>query len=265
MILSLQEIYCLQNTKPMKATVKTYILFSLFLNKASVLNAQLDFSKYEIGINAGTFIYQGDLTPSRLGSYRTLKPDFNVYVNKLINPTFSLRTNFSFGTLKGDDSKYSIPEYRQQRNFLFKSPVFEVSELIVADLLKNNLTRQYSKLSPYVFAGIGFSFLNIKRDWTRFNAEYFSAETSTIQGLAADQQHSPPKLIPVIPLGGGVRYPLSKKISITAETSYRFTFTDYLDGFSKAANDSRKDSYQSHSIGLIYQFGKPSSLKCPTF
>ncbi len=249
----------------MKATVKTFILFSLFLNKASVLNAQLDFSKYEIGMSAGTFIYQGDLTPSRLGSYRTLKPDLNIYVNKLINPTFSLRTNFSFGKLKGDDSKYSIPEYRQQRNFLFKAAVFEVSELIVADLLKNNMTRQQSGFSPYVFGGIGFSFLNIKRDWSRFNAEYFSGETSTIQGLAADQQHSVPKLIPVLPLGVGIRYPLSKRISITAETSYRFTFTDYLDGFSKAANDARKDSYQSHSIGLIYQFGKPSSLKCPTF
>jgi hypothetical protein len=249
----------------MNAPVKTCILFSLFFNKTLSMYAQLDISKYEIGINAGTFIYQGDLTPSRLGSYRTLKPDLNIYVNKLINPRFSLRTSLSFGKLKGDDSKYSIPEYRQQRNFLFKSSVFEISQLIVADLLKNNMTRQLSGFSPYVFAGIGFSFLNIKRDWSRFNAEYFSTETSTIQGLAADQQHSPPKLIPVIPLGAGVRYPLSKKISITAETSYRFTFTDYLDGFSKAANDSRKDSYQSHLIGLIYQFGKPSSLKCPTF
>ena len=129
----------------MKATVKTYILFSLFLNKASAINAQRDFSKYEIGINAGTLVYQGDLTPSRLGSYRTLKPDLNVYVNKLISPTFSLRTNFSFGKLKGDDSQYLIPEYRQQRNFLFKSSVFEVSELVVADLLKNNLTRPETK------------------------------------------------------------------------------------------------------------------------
>jgi hypothetical protein len=229
------------------------------------LNSQIDFSKFEIGVNAGVFVYQGDLTPSRVGSYRTLKPGLSIYINKLITPTFSIRTNLSFGKLKGDDSKYPVPEYRQQRNFLFKSPVFEISELIVADLLKNNLTRQYSRISPYVFAGIGFSFLNLKRDWSRFNAEYFSAETSTLAGLEADQQHSVPILIPVIPLGAGIRYPLSKKISITAETSYRFMFTDYLDGFSKSANASRKDSYHSHDVGLIYQFGKSSSLKCPTF
>ncbi len=249
----------------MKATLKRYILPLLICSKPGLLKAQPDFSKFEVGISAGTFIYQGDLTPSRPGSYKTLKPGLSIYVNKIISPTFSLRTNLSFGKLKGDDAKYSIPEYRQQRNFYFKSPVFEVSELIVADLLKNNMARQYSGFSPYLFGGIGFSFLNIKRDWSRFNAEYFSAESSTLAGLVADQQHSLPKLIPVLPMGVGIRYAVSKKFSISAETAYRFTFTDYLDGFSKAANDSRKDSYQSHTVGLIYQFGKRSSLKCPVF
>ena len=61
----------------------------------------------------------------------------NRYVNRLLNRAFSLRTNFSIGGLKGDDARYSHPEYRQQRNFIFKSPAFEFAELIVADVLKN--------------------------------------------------------------------------------------------------------------------------------
>ena len=246
-------------------SLKTSTAVALICSECLTLNSQVNLSKFEIGINAGAFIYQGDLTPSRLGSYKTLKPGLSIYVNKLISPAFSIRTHLSFGKLKGDDAKYSIPEYRQQRNFKFKSPVFEVSELLVADLLKNNMSRQYSGLSPYLFGGIGFSFLNIKRDRSRFNEEYFSAESSTLAGLTADQQHSLPKLIPVLPAGIGIRYSLSQKISVTAETSYRLTFTDYLDGFSKAANDSRKDSYQTHTVGLIYQFQKGSWLKCPVF
>jgi hypothetical protein len=249
----------------MKAILKSCILSVLFSNKSISLNAQFDFSKFEIGVHAGAFIYQGDLTPSRLGSYKTLKPGLSISVNKLISPVFSLRTNLSFGKLKGDDAKYSTPEYRQQRNFNFKSSVLEVSELIVADLLKNNMARQYSGISPYLFGGIGFSFLNIKRDWSRFNAEYFSAESSTLAGLEADQQQSLPKLIPVLLLGIGIGHPISKKISINAETYYRFTFTDYLDGFSKSANDSRKDNYYSYNVGVIYQFGKSGALKCPVF
>ena len=221
--------------------------------------------KFEIGVSAGAFVYQGDLTPSQLGSYKTLKPEINFFFNRIISPLFSLRTSLVIGELKGDDAKYAMPAYRQQRNFNFHSPVFEVSELLVADVFKNNMSRSSSGLSPYLFAGLGFSLLNITRDWARFNAEFFSSEARTLSGLSADQQHPLPTLTPAIPVGIGVRYPVSSRISVDAETSYRFTFTDYLDGFSKAANDTRRDSYLTHTVGLIYQFRNNSGIKCPVF
>ena len=245
--------------------MKKAVVLLLFCCIHFIAIGQFASSKFEFGINGGLFVYQGDLTSSRLGSYKTLKPGLNVFVNKIISPLLSLRTNVTFGKLQGNDAKYATPEYRQQRSFNFTSPVFEISELLVADLLKNNLARQSSGLSPYIFTGLGFSFLNIHRDWSRFNAEYFSSESTTLSGLVADQQHKLPKLIPAIPIGAGVRYQLSSKISLNVETSYRVMSTDYLDGFSKAANDKRKDSYQTHSIGLIYHPQKNTSLKCPTF
>jgi len=248
------------------ATIRPVIVLTLIFSECLTSKAQsLTVSKYEIGAGAGVFIYQGDLTPSRLGSYKTLKPVVSLDVNRMISPLLSLRTNLVFGSLKGDDSKYEIPAYRQQRNFNFRTPVFELSELLVADLLQDNLSRQPFKLSPYVFSGLGLTVLNIKRDYSRFNAEYFASETSTIRGLAADAQHSLPKLVPVIPIGVGIKYPLSQKIMISAETSYRFTFTDYLDGFSKAADDRKKDRYQSHTIGIIYRFVTNNIMKCPVF
>src|SRR5262245_55206725 len=123
-------------------------------------SGQSDFSKFEIGINAGVFVYQGDLTPSQLGSYKTLKPELNFFVNKIISPVFSLRTNLVLGGLKGDDARYSVREYRQQRNFNFKSPAFEISELLIADPFKKNMSRSSRGLSPYLIAGLGFSILN---------------------------------------------------------------------------------------------------------
>jgi hypothetical protein len=240
-------------------------LFCLCVGVPLLARCQSNFSKFELGVNAGVFVYQGDLTPSQVGSYKTLKPELNFFVNRMLNAVFSLRTNLALGRLKGDDAKYSSPEYRQQRNFNFKSPLFEISELLVAEFFKNNLSGRSPGLSPYLFAGLGFSLLNIRRDWSRFNAEYFSSEAATLSGLAADRQHPLPTLIPVLPMGIGIRYPVSSRISINAETSYRFTFSDYLDGFSKAANGARRDSYMSHTIGLIYQFKNNSWLKCPAF
>ena len=48
-----------------------------------------------------------------------------------------------------------------------------------------------------------------------------------------------------------------------AEASYRFTFTDYLDGFSEVANPKKKDYYSSYSVGLIYTLGVKNTLNCP--
>ena len=243
----------------MEAVAKRSTIIILICSNCSLLYAQIDLTKFEIGITANAFIYQGDLTPSRFGSYRTVKPGAGFYINRLLSPGFTLRTNFTFGTLKGDDSKYNHPGYRQQRNFNFRSPVFEISELVVVNVLQENSLG----ISPYVFGGAGLSFLNIKRDWSRFNAEYFSSEPSTLAGLATDVAHSLPKAIPVIPVGVGARYRLSQKISVTVETSYRFSFTDYLDGFSKAANPVKNDHYSTHSVGIVYHFIKKNSLKCP--
>src|SRR5438876_1159546 len=127
--------------------------------------SQPGIAKFELGISLGTFIYQGDLIPSHIGSVRTQKLGFNLFANKILNNSFLLRTNLAVGKLKGDDAKYASPEYRQQRNFYFTSPVIEISE----QLLWNPLGKNYysNGFSPYLFAGIGYSFLNIKRDWSR--------------------------------------------------------------------------------------------------
>jgi Domain of unknown function (DUF6089) len=216
--------------------------------------------KYELGASLGLFVYQGDLTPERLGSFRTQKPGLNLFANRILNWSFSLRTNLAFSKLKGDDGRYSNPEFRKQRNFNFTSSLVEISESIVWNPPGND---DEQTLSPYLMAGLGVSFLHIKRDWSRFNSEYFGNAPGVLNGLVADDQHSLPRGILVVPVGMGLRHSLSRRLSVSAEASYRFTFTDYLDGFSQAANPGKDDHYSSYSVGLIYKLGKPNKLNCP--
>jgi opacity protein-like surface antigen len=246
----------------MKSTLNaaTCLFVILFVNSFNA-NGQTNIPKFQFGISAGTFIYQGDLTPSRFGSYQTLKPAINFFASKLFSSSFSLRANLAFGKLKGDDAKYDNPEYRQQRNFNFTSPVAEISGIAEWNILGRNYST--NGFAPYLFAGAGFSFLRIKRDWSNFNTEYFGAESEVITGLLADAQHSLPKGLLVFPVGAGVRYYLSDKIGISAETSYRLFSADYLDGFSQAANPERSDNYYSHTIGIVYRLGKNNTLACP--
>lgn len=237
------------------------IIFIL-LYQTSSLNAQLNSSKYELGIGLSSFIYQGDLTPHIVGSVETMRWGINIHGSRIMSPSFLLRTNLTIGGLKGDDAKYNHPEFRKQRNFNFSTPVVEISQLVVWNPMRTNYADK--KFSPYFFGGIGLSFLKIKRDWSKFNAEYFGVGSVISDGLVLDEKKSLPRIIPVIPLGGGIRYNLSDRIAVNAEASYRLTYTDYIDGFSKAANPKQNDHYITTSVGAIYRIGKKSMLDCPT-
>lgn len=237
-----------------------FVLLSVGYRPAT---AQINLSKYEMGIKAGVFIYQGDLAPSDAGSNKTLRPQFGIFASRLLSRSFAFRLNFDAGSLKGDDSKYESPAWRQDRNFKFSSPVFELSAQVVWDILGRNYSRPINTLSPYLFAGIGYSYINVKRDWSNMNTAVFTPETTVPAGLAIDAAASNRQGALVFPVGIGLRYALTQKISLVGESAYRFTTTDYLDGFSYSANPSKKDHYYSHSLGVIYSFGKKNSWDCP--
>jgi opacity protein-like surface antigen len=246
----------------MRLIFKTGILPFLFFMQGIGLNAQSFFSKLEFGAQAGTFIYQGDLTPARFGSFKTPGIQLGISASMPLNNYLSARANISFGKMHGDDAAYSHPEWRQHRNLNFKSPVFEI-----AGLVNWNITGdpQYNAgLTPYLFAGAGISFLRIRRDASNFDGEYFSAENAVTSGLNNDLAHSTPRALLVFPAGAGVRYPLTEYLSLNAEAAYRFAFSDYIDGFSQAGNSKLNDHYHSISIGVLYRFPPSGAVKCPT-
>lgn len=227
-----------------------------------VSEAQLYTSRFEAGINGGVFIYQGDLTPEPLGAYATLKPQFGLFASYILNRSFSVRANFNFGGLKADDAKYDSPEYRKQRAFRFSTPVSEFSGIIVWDILRKNGLEGRRGFAPYIFAGAGIGLFNIQRNWSNYNAAYFNSETVS-EGLTADIAHRVPKALPVVPVGAGIKYFISGKLAVKAETNYRLVSSDYLDGFSQAANPQKKDNYYSHSIGIVFSLGYKDRGDCP--
>lgn len=237
------------------------ILIALFSSYTNHLPAQSNLIKYELGAGLNSFIYQGDLAPSRFGSYKTMRFGINLSGSRIINRLFMIRLNVAIGGLKGDDSKFDSPEYRKHRNFNFSTSVLEFSPMLVYNLFGKNYAEK--GLSPYIFGGVGISLLKIKRDWSNYDAAFFGDGSDIPARIVIDAAHSVPGIMPVIPLGVGVRYSLSPTIALTAESSYRLTFTDYLDGFSQAANPARNDHYQTITIGAVYRPGNKNTLGCP--
>lgn len=243
----------------MKSRLKNAVFFFLPLFFGpTLLQAQSPFdSKYEIGINAGTLIYQGDLTPDAVGSFKTPGLVVGLYGSRRLTNKLAARLDLSFGRLRGDDAKYESPDWRQERALKFKTPVTEVAALLVWNALGTD-----RRFSPYLFAGLGYTFLKIDRDYSRFNYAYF-ADQGLGEYLQRDIEHDLPRSEFMVPIGVGVRYALTDKLGLNVESAYRHISTDYLDGFSQAGNPKRDDAYFKFSVGVSYQLGKKDPLDCP--
>jgi len=239
-----------------KKTNCTLLTFAFFIIST---NSEAQFtSKYSVGVNLGTFIYSGDLTPSRTGSWKTPGFAWGVTGLRHVTPTLSARLDLGFGRLRGDEARYSTPEFRQFRAFAFQS---RITEAILA--AEWNPVGREKKFSPYVFAGVGYAGMKISRDYSHFNADYFSGEPTLAEALAQDAKTSLPKGVGIIPVGAGFQYRLNHKFSIHAEGSYRITQNDFIDGFSYSGNPDLKDGYSKISVGVRYSIGSKSKYDCP--
>lgn len=244
----------------MKNLSKALLLLGICFTSLHV-RAQYTRYRLEAGLNIGTLLYQGDLVESPFGSFKGARPMVNVWMGKAFTPYFGWRANLSVGSLSADESRFEEPSWKRYRNFAFRTPVTELSGLLVFNPYGDNGKSSYHTLTPYVMAGVGASFLNIRRDWSRLDSN--STLKAAIQdGLTRDSLHALPSVLPVVPVGAGLRWRISPRIALNAEAMMRFSFSDYIDGFSYAANPRRKDGYYGLSLGISFLLGG-SGVDCP--
>ncbi|HRD59029.1 MAG TPA: DUF6089 family protein [Ferruginibacter sp.] len=241
----------------------TIIGFALF-QPGSVTAQQY---KYELGLNVGAYLYQGDLSPQRFGSLKTIRPGIGISFAKPLSNTFSVRGIFNLASLKGDEAKYNNPEYRKQRAFAFKSSLKEIGVHLQYNILGNK--DYWPKLDPYVFAGVSAAFINTRKDLSRFNGAYFGETRSAeIQALLAeDNLEKNKRTVLNFPMGAGLRYNLNTNWAISTEANFRFGGSDYLDGYSLSVNPGKKDHFFSQNVGVVYRMGNGKNgrgkLGCP--
>ncbi len=240
-----------------KITRSAFISISFFISNDSFSQAV---PRYEIGLNAGMYMYQGDLTLHRLGSIETIRPGIGISGTRILNTSFSLRAMFLVAGLAADESIYKYPECRQERNFSYAASVKEAGLSFHWNVLGTNYYDV--KYEPYVFAGAAVSVINTNSNYSRVNWTYFGEQSDVGAGLAVDITKPSQKIIPVVPVGAGVRYHISNRIVLNLEETYRLMHTDYIDGFSKSANPKLGDHYSSLTIGASYKFKSKEKLGC---
>jgi len=204
-----------------------------------------------VSIGSGTANYYGEMVNP--GEFGKLKPNIAIGAEYYLNSRISARAELTWFQLSGDDAKAN--DTRRLRNLSFTSNCIELSALGAFNLSPMGLRfYQRSTLNIHVFAGIGMLYFNPK---TTYQGKSYALQPLATEGVSYS------RLQPVIPVGLGGRIKLNPFFNILVEAGYRFTFTDYLDGFSQSGNPNKKDYYSSYTIGLIYTLGRTNSLKCP--
>lgn len=230
---------------------KSYTLWTFILLFPIFLTAQ---HKWESTIFIGGANYQGDLVPTNYPYLEETNLAYGIAGRYYFNKQWALRLGVTYGELSGTDQNFDNPGFFEKRQYSFTSTVLESAMLIEWEPWGNKRyldtipPRFNGIFSPYLFVGGGWSMLNAKPVF----ALYQNGEAP--EQIMADKAIKYPQNNFAMPIGGGFKVDLGKRIALGLEAGTRYAFTDYIDGVSKAANPDKGDWYAFAGATLTIRF-----------
>lgn len=184
----------------------------------------------EIGISLGSSHYFGDL--NNRSALDLPQVSFGVFFKKQFGNYVALKVSAHQTTLGYSDVLNSNRAPVQAiRNLSFATNLTEVAVQGDFNFFKYLPGNAAYPFTPYVTMGVGVFHFN---PWTKLGGNKYY-----LQPLGTEGQGSNPYSLWSIclPFGMGIKYNIYKNINLSAEVSYRYTTTDYLDDVSKTYPD----------------------------
>ena len=221
-----------------------YLKFSaLLVVTVLLLDNCLKAQNLHVDLIAGAANYQGDLQDKAF----TLKQGHfagGIGLSYDLTDRFSLRLGVLSGTISGNDQFGR----NKIRNLNFTSEIIEANAGI-----EYYLTQFFGDhpLTPYVYLGVALFHFDPFTNDSLGNKYYLKPLSTEGEGFVTGKRNYNLTQLSV-PLGGGVKFLLSDRISISAELIFRKLFTDYLDDVS--------DNYVDQSLLLANRGAKAVEL-----
>jgi len=231
----------------------------------------------ELGFSAGTSNFMGDLGKKDPAgktyfsdiSASLFRPAFGVFYRHGFNKFVAVKASATYGRLTGDDRIANYKEvqdndwFRNYRNLNFRSPVFELGVTAEIHILPYAAGSTKWRITPYLMAGVGFFFFDPKTD--------YNGETVRLRSIGTEGQGMPgygnkySLIQPAIPVGFGLKYNLTREITLAFEFGHRYTFTDYIDDVSTVYPDKADiDAFYGGSRArMVYELSRRSPENDP--
>jgi hypothetical protein len=197
-----------------------------FLITAVALNGQRN-SDY--GVMLGVTSYLGDINSSRL--LYAPSPAGGLFYRYNLHPRHSLRLDFMYGGIKGDDLDFKN-DFQLARAASFSGSVMEAVLQFEFNFFPYSTMGKLWDYTPYFAAGIGAVYVNSFSD----------------------------AVVPIIPFSIGFKINIHKNVGLEAEYGFRKSFYDNFDGLkdfvapSDYAWTHNNDWYTFTGVAVTWKF-----------
>ncbi len=259
--------------------MKKYLFFLMAVSFIFISNTNLNaqrwkLMRYEVMLGVASTNYFGDIggaaDENNWFGIRDIElnhtlPSYNLGIRYKTQPRVSVKFNFLYGNIKGDD----VGSKNEERALSFTGRIIEPSfryeyyfipeerrNRSNAIFNKRGMINNYSTMSAYVFGGLG---------GVIYNAE-LSGDLST---RTPEEYTNEGSFALSVPIGVGAKFFIDQHLIIGLEFSGHWTSTDYLDGFnSRFAANTSNDIFYVTGLEIIYRLqndrrGRPSFRRSP--
>jgi len=203
---------------------------------------------WTLTVNAGTSLFYGEIKQNNalpiLKFKNEVRASGSLILSRRILPYFQIRYQVLLGQLAGTER---IPKITDS---YFKSNIFENNLNFKVYIPEFFHPRNRYTFTYYVYAGCGLVRYRSIR-YALWQNQFKENKIVATTGYDMDGNKTKAELAMVIPVGFGIDYTVSNKVSLNFDYSRRFTNTDKIDA---AMQGARNDQYDYTSIGITYYF-----------
>jgi hypothetical protein len=182
---------------------------------------------FELGGFGGVASFNGDVNTNNI--IANTDAAFGAFLRYTPHPNVAFRLNFVKGNLIAND-RQSDHSNIKERNFNFKSDLYEFSFLTEWNILPIYPWNNQQVFSPYIGLGVAVFMFN---PMTKYQGEWLALQPLGTEGQGLNGYEQPYALRQLaLPLTAGIKYVIGQRFCIGLEFGYRFTFTDYIDDVS---------------------------------
>ena len=207
---------------PVKQTIILILLLS-----ATTVYSQGILKNVSIEAFGGLANYQGELQENTY-TFSQAKPAGALGASYALTDKISLRGLITYGHIQAEDS-YSSSIQRRKRNLSFYSKIYDASLTGVYEFF-DIMEKRYT---PYLFAGVSvfnmgpYTFDSLGN---KIGLQDLGTEGQGLPEYPGRKNYKHQNIS--IPFGGGIRFAVTRNVSLGWEFRFNKTFTDYLDDVS---------------------------------